>query len=149
MSIVLVIISLFFWALAAVCNAGMDVLSFHYEKSIFPAHDIFSGSYYNRWKTFKKYSFWYPGVSWVNKYINHNPEEGEYKYFGWIPQPDCFTDGWHMFKTLMLCFQVASITTALYAGVFLEWYLMVLFTLYGIVWILIFNLFYNHIFIKK
>jgi hypothetical protein len=60
--------------LAAICNAVMDVLSFHYHSSIF--------RYMNE-------SFWNPEKSWVKKFI---------------PFTKYRLDAWHVFKSLMICF---------------------------------------------
>jgi hypothetical protein len=49
------ITSIILVALAAVCNAIMDVLSHHYPRSIF-----------NRFNP----KWWNPKTSWMNKYVN-------------------------------------------------------------------------------
>lgn len=60
--------------LSGAFEGTMDHLQFHYDK-----HD----------------QFWNPDISWVNKYRNHNTEDGlsfRGKYFVFT------TDGWHLMK---------------------------------------------------
>ena len=128
-------ISLLFWCLAAICNSIMDTCSHHFNESVF---------FYN--------SFFDTPNSWRYKYIGGTPENGRRKIKIWkwkFNYPVQLTDSFHLFKMLMIVFICLSI-------VFFEptpwhnwiWKLLV-FVIYGIVWNLIFNLFYNHILIKK
>jgi hypothetical protein len=82
-----VLITLIIVALAAVCNAVMDVLQFHFKQSVFAEYDE---------------QFFNPAISWRNKYVNHDPVFGLKKIFGLIPVPAAFTDAWHLAKSLMI-----------------------------------------------
>ena len=64
--IVLTILVLVCWSLAAVCNAVMDVLAFKYKRSIFNKLDP---------------DFWNPSRSWRNKYKDQEEPKGP-KFFG-------------------------------------------------------------------
>jgi len=59
-----ILISALFIALAATMNAGMDSLVHHYKKS-----------FANEWNE----QFWNLAISWQNKYINHDKEQGRIK----------------------------------------------------------------------
>lgn len=93
-------LSLFFFILAAVCNALMDKIQFHWYKF--------------RWKDKLNPQYWNPALSWKNKYIDNNPQKGlKYKgAFGFLAN---FLDAWHLFKMIMIisfalsaiCFPVA------------------------------------------
>jgi hypothetical protein len=61
----------------------MDVLQFHYMRSLF--------------KDFKNNIFWDPEISWRNKYKKGDPKEGP-KFNGSDTLFVGFTDGWHLFK---------------------------------------------------
>lgn len=124
-------ISLLFWCLAAACCAVMDTLQHHFYSSKI---------YYMRRKPTQSY-WWNPTYSWYNKYKGRNPKNGLRKWL-WFDVP--FTDGWHTFKSLMIVFICLSIVT--FKPLFNWW---IDFTLFGLVWNLIFNLFYNKILIKK
>ena len=132
-------ISLLFWCLAAICNSIMDVCFHHFDSSVFNS---------------KKFNtnFLDTEFSWKNKYVNwpYNQSRKSVKIWKWkFNYPVQLTDSFHLFKMLMIVFICLSI-------VFFEstpghnwiWKLLV-FVIYGIVWNLIFNLFYNHILIKK
>ena len=120
-------ISLIFLSLAAICNAVMDVVSFHYWDSIF----------------FKlsKHKWWDPKVSWMNKY----DEYGKRKKWLWglINKPVQFTDSFHFFKMLMIIFIIIAIVT--YKGMELWYYL----PLSYVAWNGCFLLFYRYIFRTK
>jgi hypothetical protein len=123
-------ISIIFWILAAICNAIMDTCSHHFNKSVF---------FYN--------SFFDTPNSWRDKYIGGTPENGRRKIKIWkwkFNYPVQLTDSFHLFKMLMIVFICLSIVT--FKPLFNWW---IDFTLFGLVWNLIFNLFYNKILIKK
>lgn len=72
-------------------------------------------------------NFWYKRVSW----------EFSKKVFGYK------LDAWHISKSLMIIFFALAI-------IFYNPYIPVVdFIIFGIVWNLTFNLFYNHIFLKS
>ncbi len=134
-------IALVLWGLAAACNAVMDTLSHHYYQS------IFSGL---------KNSYWNPADSWKNKYIDRDPKRGMRKI--WLfDYPTFLTDGWHLFKSLMI-FCLCGSASILYVGS-REYLLLatefpiitgaVLFVSLGTLWNIIFSLFYNRILKRK
>lgn len=123
-------ISIIFWILAAICNAIMDTCSHHFNESVF---------FYN--------SFFDTPNSWRDKYIGGTPENGrrKIKFWKWkFNYPVQLTDSFHLFKMLMIVFICLSIVT--FKPLFNWW---IDFTLFGLVWNLIFNLFYNKILLKK
>lgn len=115
--------SLIFLALSGLCNAIMDTITYHYDRSIF--YEL-SG-----------YKWWNPKISWNNKYN----KDGTRKKWLWglIKKPVQVTDAWHLFKMLMLIFIVVSIVT--YKGMEL-WYFL---PLSYITWNGTFVLFYRYI----
>lgn len=117
-------ISVIFVILAAICNAVMDKISFHYYKSIFVKY---------------KPLFWYPQVSWKNKYINGNPMYGRRKFLGFNLHP-AFTDAWHFFKSGMIIFLVLAIV--FYNPIVNIWIDIIIF---GALWNVIFVQFFNNI----
>jgi hypothetical protein len=121
-------VSVLFVILAAICNAVMDKISFHYYKSIFVKYKPF---------------FWYPQVSWKNKYINGNPCYGRRKFLVFNLHP-AFTDAWHLFKSLMIVFLVSAII--FYDPIFC---ILIDFIIFGIAWNVVFVQFFNNIFKLK
>ena len=77
--------------LAGTSNAVMDTLSHHFYVSIFRGLNP---------------QFWYPEISWKNKY--EADAQGnllmplKHKTFLGLPIPDSFTDAWHIFKLTMV-----------------------------------------------
>ena len=82
---VAIIISSILIFLAAMSEAIMDNLQFHYYKSIFS----------NR----KSQQFWNPLISWSNKYKNGDKNLGE-KFIGSTTVFVGLTDAWHLFKLI-------------------------------------------------
>ena len=123
--------------LAAICNASMDVCSFHYYYSIFTKFDD---------------KFFNSNRSWYNKYIDGEPSKGRRKwFFGLLTLHPAFTDSFHMFKSLMVVFLISAIPFCPKNELGLEdwiYYLLVI-GIGGTIWNLTFNLFYNHILRKK
>tara|TARA_R110000796_G_scaffold126793_9_gene241828 strand:- start:5320 stop:5730 length:411 start_codon:yes stop_codon:yes gene_type:complete len=132
------ILSAICFALASVCNAVMDKSMFHYHKSIF--------------KT-KERQFWDATVSWSNKYIDGDYTKGRtmFKLFGWLLTiPVQFTDAWHLFKMLCICFLALSITFAIGSDLEMNIFkLSAAFIGYGLIWNNIFTLFFHHILKEK
>lgn len=130
------ILSLVFWALAAVCNAAMDIVSHHYYQSIF--HHRNKGQYYN------------PVYSWKNKYNCSDPDLGRKRWFwGLLTVHPAFTDFWHLMKSSMIVCLAFSVTFMTYSDVPFKWYnILAVVGLYGLIWNLVFNVFYNNIFRK-
>lgn len=115
-------------AVAAMCNAVMDTLREHYEISIFTR--------FNRY-------YWDGKVSWRNKY-NFGQEGMGIKQFYRIPLMSSFSDAWHLFKSAMiitLCLAL-SITTLSSSFFLLQ------IALYGTIWNVVFDMFYNK-FLRK
>ena len=121
-----------FFILAAACNACMDTLVHHFGISVFQKLNP---------------QFWWPEISWRNKYILHNPDLGHKK---WVWDP--VSDGWHIFKSLMIVFVCLSIATfnPVWKYDFPSWLKIILtVSIYGLFWNSAFNLFYNHLLIRK
>lgn len=118
-------VSLILVFFAAICNAIMDNLNFHYYKSIF--------------KKWGKQNFWNPAVSWENKY------EKNIIFKIKIPLPDPISDAWHICKSLMiifLCFAIAFHKTIL-------WFPIIDVAAAGLIWNFTFNIFFNHLLNEK
>lgn len=79
----MILIGLFLIILSGMAEAIMDTLQFHYDTSIF--------------KKFKNQRFWYPGFSWMNKWKDGDPKNGE-RFLGSSTIFVGFTDAWHFFK---------------------------------------------------
>lgn len=135
-------LSLLLFILASICCASMDVVQFHYEKSIFVSFN--NENYFNSEK------------SWTRKYIDGDFLKGKRKwFFGLLDYPVFLTDFWHLMKTSMLFLIVASIVfytptfTVFNLGLCKPLLLIFDFVLFGTLWITFFNIFYNRILIKK
>jgi hypothetical protein len=127
-------IPLIIFAVCAMLSALMDVLQFHFELSIF--------------KGFKE-QFFNPIKSWKNKYIDKDQSKGLKKF----PYLQGFSDAWHSGKSSMIILLAIPIATT-YQIIAVKWLPSLLnislnLSIYGCVWILVFNTFYNHLFIKK
>lgn len=128
-------ISIIMIALAAMFNAAMDVVSHHYPRSIFSKYDP---EYFN------------PRISWMAKYVDW---KGGNKTIKMWP-PTAFSDFWHTAKTLMILSIVLAVVSASIEQYMFASGMMVLSILghvivLGVAWNLIFNLFYNRLFMKK
>ena len=85
-------LSVLFLSLAGICNAIMDTILFHWDKS------IFKGSKLEWWAN--------PEVSYKNKWKNHsNSEDGE-KFPGSSTIFVFITDLWHFAQSFMITFFV-------------------------------------------
>ena len=107
------------FVLAAICNACMDKLSFHYHKSIF-----------NKLNP----NFWNPAVSWRTAKI--------------IPFTKYKLDAWHLFKSAWVVFVSIALATAfVYSknNTCNSWLLISIVIFLGIIWNTTFNLFFNRI----
>lgn len=123
------LVSLFLIALAAGCNAVMDICSHKFTTSIF-----------------KKLNplWWDATISWKNKYINATPALGLRKLFWRINYPVQLTDAWHLFKTLMIVLLCLAIV--FYKPMFIWWADVLIL---GTVWNCTFSLFYNKVLRSK
>jgi len=132
------LISLICWILAASCNSVMDTLSHHYSTSIFI--------------NFRNYDYWNPVTSWRNKYKHGNKDEGP-AFFLSTGLLVAFTDGWHLFKSMMIVLLAISVVTfpytykfCLFDNIWLNMTSWVL--IYGTMWNSIFSLMYKRILIR-
>lgn len=125
--------SLIFFILAGISNSIMDTSRDHYPVSILP-----------------KGEWWDGRVSFLNKYIDRDQTKGRTKV------PVQLTDAFHFFKLIMLIFLVLSVIT--YSpttwtlldellGTF--WSSVVVFSIYGLGWIIGFVGMYDKILLKK
>ncbi len=120
-----VIISLIFFGLAAVCNAVMDKIQFHFYSSVFRT------THYNQ-------KFWNPEISW--------------RYAKKIPFTKYKVDAWHLHKSAMIIFQALAACSLLFMVQYktedlATWKIWAaaggIFICYGIVWNTVFNVFFN------
>jgi hypothetical protein len=131
MIIAIVYLSLSFlvWDLAAICNAVMDTLKFHYYNSIFHT------------KYGPNNAFWNEDLQGSKPYI--------------IPGTKYKVNAWHLFKSAMIILQALSSCFIFLAGTYitvLPYKILIfigLLIIYGIKWNGFFNLFYNKILLKK
>lgn len=131
----MIVLSLSFFALAAICNAIQDTSSHHYNQSIFIM--------------FNNPQWWNGEISWRQKYVSGSPALGRKKIMdSHINYPVQLTDAFHFFKTLMIVFVCLSIVT--FTNPFSEyWYSYVLLIgIYGTIWNSVFSVFYNKILLK-
>ena len=131
-------LSVLFLSLAGICNAIIDTILFHWDKS------IFKGSKLEWWAN--------PEVSYKNKWKNHsNSEDGE-KFPGSSTIFVFITDLWHFAQSFMITFFVLGVL--LYDGiVVIKGYplvsLLIDFVILKGVFSLTFELFWSKILKKK
>lgn len=73
-----------------ICGAAcsiMDTLAHHFSKSVFSK---------------LRNTYWDASISWQNKYIDLDKSKGIRKFFNFIPIPVFLTDGWHLFKSILI-----------------------------------------------
>ena len=130
-----VIVDIAFWlilsvlciAAAAVCEAVMDTLQFHYTHSVF--------------YQFSNKRFWNPEESWRNKYRNADPLAGP-RFPGSTTIFVGLTDAWHMFKLLRNAFAVLASFVLLYALIGAWWaliYVVVSRITYGVIFTILYR----------
>lgn len=127
-------ISFILISLAAICNSIMDILQFHYKKSIFIKFNP---------------QWWNPAISWKNKYIDWDNGvmiEKKIHIFNLfsIKYPIFLTDAWHLFKSSMIV--LFGLGVVFYSPVINPFIDIIII---GLVWNLTFNVFYNKIFRKN
>ncbi len=90
-------------------------------------------------------NWWNGEISWKNKYIDRNPSLGFRKIWKNINYPVQMTDCWHFFKMLMIIFLTLSVVTFDSNLIINSYYYILYIGIYGIVWNVVFSLFYNKI----
>lgn len=90
---------------AAVCNAIMDKLQFHYTSSIFTKLNPL---------------FWNPLNSWRNKWKDGRKANGE-RFFLSSTVLVAFTDAWHLFQFLQNTFIFTALAVAFGAAAGFNW----------------------------
>jgi len=134
-----VVTALVFIALAAACNAVMDICSHKWHISIF--------SNYSR-------KYWDATISWKNKYNEVDVRYGrvKVKVFGrTFNKHVAFTDSWHLFKSLMIVFIIFSGALVSFVDNELPnvYNALIYFFGGGVVWNATFLLFYKKLLIKR
>lgn len=126
-------ISFILVGLAAIFNAVMDTLQFHYKQSMFT-------KYNSNW--------WNPAVSWKNKYEDwDNYRRVRKKIFifnlFYINYPIFLTDAWHFFKSSMVvCLGLAIICYKPFMTPIFDLVLI------GVIWNIMFLLFYKKLLVN-
>ena len=119
------ILSIIFIVIAAISKAAMDVLSFNYYESIF---SNINDQYFN------------PSISWANKWDDNGSERFLFSSTLLV----FLTDGWHLFQFLFLSFMFGALV------VYTPFENMVIdFLILRIVFGLVFELFYDYVFLIK
>lgn len=88
-----------FLVLGTIADAIMDKLAFHFDDSIF--NKITTPGSVDR------YAFWNPRISWVYKWKNNDPKQGEL-FWGSSRWFVFLTDGWHLLQFFQLWFYAAA-----------------------------------------
>lgn len=129
------------WVLAAICDAAMDKLAFHYEKSVFrrKGHETIDHKY-----------FWDPKISWRNKYKGRVPSKGP-KFPGSTTIFVGITDGFHLMQLLMNLFIIVTIITGIYIShnFTFTWSvtsIIIIYAVYKAIYSLTFELFFSRLF---
>lgn len=96
---------------------------------------------------FKPETYWVKSKSWVNKWKNGDPKQGE-KFWGSSRWFVSFTDAWHLFGLIeRISFAIAFILSGLLIASNI-WFIFFVLGCY-ILFATIFHIFYTYIFIKK
>jgi hypothetical protein len=130
-----ILFSLLMVVCATITDAGMDVLSSRYEKSIF-----------SHWPNQR--GWWDPQLSWKNKWKDGDPRQGPAFPLSTTTLVTV-TDGWHFLKTCTIGFILAGLLAPFSLLVRLRWFawlgvLLVVYQIYG----LVFESCYNFLFMK-
>lgn len=116
------------WELAAICNAVMDTLKYHYHNSIF-------------YVKYGNNGFWNEDHKDATPYI--------------IPGTKYKVNAWHLFKSAMIILHALSNCFIFLAGTYITYLpykiliVIGLLIVYGFRWNGFFNLFYNKILLQK
>lgn len=137
----MIFLSLIFIILASICNAIMDTVLYHHDRSIFKEYKtgFWSDTYF---------------VSWKNKYVDGDPKKGRVKWFWIINKPVQLTDAFHFFKMLMIIFICLSIITfdrctLLFVCEYNVFTFLLTLGVYGFLWNIYFSLFFDRILKSK
>ena len=116
-------------SLAAVFKAVRDLCADHYSASIFTKYNP---------------EFWDKSISWKNKWIGGDKANGHKKGLRyWDP----LTDAWHISNSCIIaCFIAAGIFYPHYP---ISYSPIIVFIVSGVLFTVVFNSFYNHLFKKK
>lgn len=119
--------------LASICNAIMDITAHKFHRSVF-----------------KKLNpqYWNPEISWKNKYVDGDSNKGRVKWFLNFDKPVQLTDAWHLFKSLMIIFLCGAIGVACLISLPI-FESFIIFLTVGVVWNLVFSLFYHKFLLRK
>lgn len=130
--IIPIIISILLIIIAGISNAIMDTVAYQvkWEQSKF---SLIKKESINKWFRYD---------SWKLKYVNYDNGDLRQKKFVW------FRDSWHFFKSLMIICLVGFGLIFSLSGFSKLWIIFVAWLGAGIIYILIFNLFYNKIWKK-
>jgi hypothetical protein len=91
------LIPVLLFCIGGIFDAIMDTLSDHFGTSVFKSLNP---------------QFWNKNLSWTNKYVDGDPSKGLVKW--WVfNKPVCFTDGWHLAKTIKEILNAAALTLAI------------------------------------
>jgi hypothetical protein len=135
-TIIKILLTAIFLMIAAGLNGGVDMLVHHYHQSFAKYYDL-------------NESFWNPSISWKNKYVNQNLDEGRKQIDLSIISfdvPVLFTDGWHLLKAIMLLF-IFLVPAIWIPGKW--WKKSLSFIAFVFLWTLSFETVYNKKFEKK
>ncbi len=146
-------VSLIFFIIAAACSALMDTLAHRHPKSIFQKFKkgFWSDAFEESWK--EKYVDWDSGDRSLRKLFPNF--KSRFKILNWIGKinyPVQITDGWHLFKTIMIfaiCISIVSFKPIIFYEFNSQFLIyLITFIVYGILWNWTFNSFYNWILVK-
>ena len=132
-------LSILLFVIAAMCNALMDTIQFHWYKF--------------RWNDKVNEQWWRPSISHLNKYIDGIEANGQI-YNGWLGWMSNFLDAWHTYKiTMIMCFALSAILFPYSFKIRIFKYdifnIGLWLIIYGIAWNVPFNYCYNHLFVTK
>jgi hypothetical protein len=146
-------VSLIFFIIAAACSAFMDTLAHRHPKSIFQKFKkgFWSDAFEESWK--EKYVDWDSGDRSLRKLFPNF--KSRFKILNWIGKinyPVQITDGWHLFKTIMIfaiCISIVSFKPIIFYEFNSQFLIfLITFIVYGILWNWTFNGLYNWILVK-
>ena len=130
----MIVLAIICTLIAAVANAIMDKLQFHYKRSVFLRFDP---------------QWWNPAISWKNKYRDRNPGAGP-RFPGATTWLSWATDAWHFFQTIYLSAWQANVAILLMHLLDWPWWggVVAFFVLKGFFGS-VFTLFFHRVFHRK